>query len=154
MGGNSGSRKASARKKSSQHREKHEENRKDSPKANSQHDLSSQQDDAESVDEPDPAYLRSIDYHNFLHGSSKAESKVTQSPTVMSTFSAPLVTPKKFTADSALDDFSASRTAFTVKASKEKNGRYEQDEICSPLPMLSKKTSSRYLSKKDSTETL
>lgn len=76
----------------------------------------------------------------------KSNPKLTQSPTVSSSFSAPPVTPKnRFNGDATLNDLSAPSTVFKVESSKDK-----EDTV---LPTPSKKTS-QYLSEKDSTETM
>ena len=148
-----------ARKKSGKHKESHrehhdehhgkhhQEHRKDSQNSPFQEALDQPQepDNADSEEEPDPAFLGALDYHKFLHGSTRLRSKVTQSPTGASSSSAPPVTPQtQFNREIVESDFLVPKTAFKTKPSTVRE---------TSLPTLFNNTS-QFLSEKESAETM
>ncbi|KUI55780.1 hypothetical protein VP1G_03164 [Cytospora mali] len=144
-------RSSGARKKCGQHSV--QEHHKDNHKGRFKEDLTQQPvpTGGENGEEPDPAFLGSLDYHNFLHSSLKVKPKVAKSPTSASKFSAPPVTPNnRLNVNRSLCDFNTPSTEFKAKSSKDNKKENEKETV---LPPLSKQTS-LYLSEKNSTETI
>lgn len=72
----------------------------------------------EEEDESDPTWLGSVDYHNFLCGTSNRKTKLTPSPTITSQTRA-ANRQQLNEAGVYSNDFSAPTTAIKVKSSRE-----------------------------------